>query len=163
MINIRRNCFETNSSSTHCLVMSFEDKDRRILSEEDKILQQEYIIYPFTEAEIKQPMEFKTLEEKLRWFWTAYLQGNDYHYSVIGTVQECCPNVIFTRKYNKESNFVYVFEDVEYYEEDIKWDYQTMKHFLLYGSIHYANRDREDHEDYIDDVKRGKFYVKWSG
>lgn len=163
MIQIRKNCFETNSSSTHCLVMSFEDKDRKILSEEDKILQQQYIIYPYTAAEVKQPMEFKTLEEKLRWFWTAYLQSDDDVVSVISKVQQCCPNAIFTRNWNVSSKYIYTFEDVEYYTDDITWDVQTMKHFLLYGAIYYANRDREDHEDYIDDVRHGKFNITWAG
>lgn len=184
MIQIRRNVFETNSSSTHCLVIN-----RNVPYEihEDLFLK-DYVIKPW--SELNQPpyfnsnndcveLELRTIEEKLIYFLTMYYQLNYSDYmsndwdggsSFIKRLQKLFPNAVFALKCD-ESNH-YVLEDGEYLLDEGKYGglhlLNTMtdtqlKEFMEYGIIYFGNRDEEVFYDFIHRIDEKHIIVKFSG
>lgn len=184
MIKIRRNVFETNSSSTHCLAIN---RDIQYEIHEDLFLK-DYVIKPW--SELNQPpyldsnnncvdLELKTIEEKLTYFLTMYYQTNysdymSYDYdngsSFIKRLQKLFPNTIFALKCDESGH--YILEDGEYLLEDSEYgglhllnamtDNQ-LKEFMEYGIIYFGNRDEEVFYDFIHKIDEKHILVKFSG
>lgn len=171
MIKIRKSCFETNSSSTHALIVSNEDfynwqvqenkealacfnlkEDISIFTgePEDKANNDiEYNVYDGTFTDVK---------DKLRYLYTVLVQSNlyikdDYEniiineesdaYSIFKDLKELFPNVNFIVP---ENGYDYVFEDCEYLPEEIvKSECLTTLRglvlFFLKGRVQYCDRD----------------------
>ena len=159
MIKIRSNCFETNSSSTHCLVIKAEHSEQDNITED--VFNKQYIVYPFTESVYK--AEYTTIEDKLRYFLTIYYQGDEYYTALMEQVSNLFPNALFIRDFNH--NHSYVFEDAEYYVDDLSFTDDELRDFMLNGTVYFGNRDNEDFYDFThyDVKKNSKFYCCWSG
>lgn len=135
-INIRKNVFETNSSSTHCLVLSKEEN----LEVHEELFQKEYIIKPWVENyDYKTPLDspfpppwakankenyelkLESIEDKLTYFLTMYYQSNHGCYmdsdnsdtKFMKRLQRLFPNTIFALKCDDNSS--YILEDGEWF------------------------------------------------
>ena len=172
MIQVRRNVFETNSSSTHSLSMT--NKYIHDLEFDDLIFENAYIIKPFKPDEIDDIMELYTVKDKLRYFLTLYYQtwddGPDSDkVQFILLLKKIFPNAVFSL----EPKYNYVFEDGEYFfysyydkaECTKLMDEYTLKKFMLYGTINFGDRDREEYYDKINHIRYNKdlWSVTWSG
>lgn len=159
MIKIRSTCFETNSSSTHCLVIKEEHSEQDNITED--VFNKQYIVYPFTESVYK--AEYTTIEDKLRYFLTIYYQGDEYYTALMEQVSNLFPNALFIRDFNH--NHLYVFEDAEYYADDLSFTDDELRDFMLNGTVYFGNRDDKDFYDFThyDVKKNSKFYCCWSG
>ena len=172
MLNIRRNVFETNSSSTHCLTL---DREQKYEVHEDLFLK-DYIIRPWSEnneppyTSGKFELELNSIEDKLIYFLTMYYQsyycdgGNEF----LQKLQKLFPNTIFVLKCDGSSN--YVLEDGDYlFDEDeiVKLESLTdnqLKAFMEYGTIYFGSRDDESYSDFLDNELNNKhIIVKFSG
>jgi hypothetical protein len=185
MIKIRRNVFETNSSSTHCLAIN---RDVQYEIHEDLFLK-EYVIKPWSEnyqppylnsSRCKYDLELKTIEEKLTYFLTMYYQSNYSDYfasdwdngsSFIKRLQKIFPNTVFALKCDESSH--YVLEDGEYLFDEGRYgelhlltaltDIQ-LKEFMEYGVIYFGDRDQESYSDFLDyELNNKHIIVKFSG
>lgn len=163
MLTIRKNTFETNSSSTHCLCFSKEHENNA----DETILSSAMIIQPFTYEEVDDKMKLISLKDKLRYFLTVYEQADFIGNNFMQMLQRLCPNVVFRHTF---SNSKYIFEDGEYFfrydeAESDSFTEQLLKEFLLYGTIHFGSRDDEDYYDSIKSITRDNkmFSVEWSG
>ena len=174
MLQIRRNVFETNSSSTHSLSMTnkYIEEDEY----DNDVFERRYIIRPFKEDEVDDTMEFHTVEDKLRYFLTLYYQTwhydsdpDSYRIKFLLLLKKVFPNAIFSL----EPGYHYVFEDGEYFFESYFetpecakfMDEYTLKKFMLYGTINFGDRDREEYSDKIRHIRYNKdlWSVDWSG
>lgn len=172
MIQIRRNVFETNSSSTHSLSMTNEHISDTELN--DLVFENAYIINPFKSDEIDDIMELHSVKDKLRYFLTLYYQSwddtpgsckNDF----MKLLKKIFPNAIFSLEFKHE----YVLEDGEYFFDSYfdkaectkLIDEYTLKKFMLYGVINFGDRDREEYYDKINSIRYNKdlWSVNWSG
>ena len=169
MVQIRRNTFETNSSSTHAFSYV---KDRNDNIDFENL---ELYIKPFMHSEdssIKYPIhEFTTVEDKLRYFFTLYCKHRSED-STCYLQSECekFMNIIFNifpkvtfdlKKYGYEDLMYfeddnYVFSDF-FAEPDELWmkihDADTMKKFFNKGIIYFGDRDAGNYYyDPWDDV-----------
>ena len=163
MIAVRRNTFETNSSSTHCLCY---EKSVELKSEDLEKLKEAYIIKPFTESEIVDYYDDSISEfrDKLRYFYTAYLQNSCNDTAFMRKLSEICPNVLFCDDF---SDFRYIIEDLDWLfsETDCLTDDDIIK-ILLYGNIYFGDRDSERYMDKIDAIsydKKKYFSISFSG
>ena len=157
MLQIRRNTFETNSSSTHAFAYV---KDQNANIDFDNI---ELNIRPYMRNEennIKYPIhEFKSIEEKLRYFFTLYCKHGHENCTChlqpecekfMNIIFEIFPKVTFELK-NYEYNDLMYFEDDNYVFSDFfagpeeLWmnitDAETMKKFFNEGIIYFGDRD----------------------
>ena len=164
MIKIRSNCFETNSSSTHCLVIKSEHSGQDNTTED--VFSKSYIVYPFTESVYK--AEYTTIEDKLRYFLTIYYQGEEYHTSLMQMLSKMFPNALFIRDFRSAGSFgphPYIFEDAEYYEDNFTPTEEELRDFMLNGTVYFGSRDSQEFYDFIryDVKKNSKFYCCWSG
>ena len=164
MINIRSNCFETNSSSTHSLVIKDEHSGQDNTTED--VFNKQYIIYPFTESIYK--AEYTTIEDKLRYFLTIYYQGDEYHMSLMQQLSKMFPNALFIHDFRSDDCYgphPYIFEDSEYYAEHLSFTEDELRDFMLNGTVYFGNRDNENFYDFThyDVKKNSKFYCCWSG
>lgn len=172
MFQVRRNVFETNSSSTHSL--SVTNKYIECTEFDNDVFEGKYIITPFKEDEVDDTMELHSVEDKLRYFLTLYYQIWDedydsYKVQFILLLKKIFPNAIFSL----EPGFRYVFEDGEYFFRDycdtpecVKlMDEYTLKKFMLYGTINFGDRDREEYYDKVNRIRYNKdlWSVDWSG
>lgn len=168
MISIRRNTFETNSSSTHCLCF---EKSVSIVPEDLEKLKEAYIIKPYTYEEVDDGMEITSIRDKLRYFYTLYIQADHVGKVFMTMLKQLVPNVIFSEEFSTNT---YIFEDGEYffsgccYGDPAECDDLTendLIKLLLYGTIHFGDRDRESYYDKISDIVHDKNYfsVEWSG
>lgn len=147
MIQIRRNVFETNSSSTHSLSIPKES----VLTNNDdiKLIQLEGIVAPFRWG-VEFDGEFLHISKediigKLRYLYSAYLQNGRNNTEIFREIQKCVPNVIFQDTFEE---YYYSIEDSEWLFDNrsdiFSWvipsDY-NMKKFLLYGEVFVWNRD----------------------
>lgn len=172
MLNIRRNVFETNSSSTHCLTL---DREQKYKVHEDLFLK-DYIIRswsenngpPYTSGKFE--LELKSIEDKLTYFLTMYYQSYycDGGKEFLQRLQKLFPNTIFVLKCDDSGN--YVLEDGEYlFDEDevVKLESLTdnqLKAFMEYGTIYFGNRDDESYSDFLDyELNNKHIIVKFSG
>ena len=172
MIQIRRNVFEPNSSSTHSLSMTNEYINDTEF--DDLVFEKTYIIKPFKTDEIDDVMELTSVKDKLRYFLTLYYQtwydGSDsYGEKFILLLKKIFQNAIFSL----EPGFCYVFEDGEYFFHDYcdtpecakLMDEYMLKKFMLYGTINFGDRDREEYYDKVNYIHYNKdlWSVDWSG
>ena len=163
MLTVRKNTFETNSSSTHCLCFTKEHTETADVS----ILNSAMIIEPFTEDEVDYEMTFTTLRDKLRYFLTVYEQADFAGRNFMKMLQRLCPNVVFKHTF---SNNNYLLEDAEWFfgygecESDVFTE-ELLKEFLLYGTIYFGSRDDEEYSDKVEQIKHNDdfFSVQWSG
>lgn len=166
MIQTRTATFETNSSSTHALALGLDATLTK--EQENEILQREYVITPYIGQEYE--LELHTIEEKLKYLWTVYLQcwydedesftRNDF----MKLVQKVVPNAVYARQFTDASK--YVFEDAEWLYSDWKhknWGEEELRDWLLYGTLYFGNRDNEDYYYFLEHELQGKTYLKWSG
>ena len=136
MIQIRKNVFETNSSSTHCLVLSKEEN----LEVHEELFQKEYVIKPWVEnynwetplaspysppwAEANKEnyeLKLESIEDKLTYFLTMYYQSNYDCYmdrdnsdtKFMKRLQKLFPNTVFALRCDDNSR--YILEDGEYF------------------------------------------------
>lgn len=173
MFNIRSNTFETNSSSSHSLCIA-----KNSSKYDEELLEKEYSIVPFTQAEIVgEEYYFTKIEDKLRYLYTAYIQ-NEYNSSNNWEDHPLCknlhvlmPNLHFI-PYN--GDYIYVFEDVEWFfyedeynQEESEWeifkDINKLKKFLLEGVIYFFNRDNEDQNNRYNNLDKEIIFCEWTG
>lgn len=164
MINIRSNCFETNSSSTHCLVIKTEESEQDCSVND--IFNKQYIVYPFTEYVYE--AEYTTIEDKLRYFLTIYYQGDEYHTSLMQKLSKLFPNALFIRDFRSDEAYSphpYIFEDAEHYSEVFNPTEEELSDFMLNGTIYFGNRDDNEFYEFTkyDVKKHSRFYCCWSG
>lgn len=172
MIQIRRNVFETNSSSTHSLSMTSKDISESEFN--NYVFEQQYIIKPFNRDEIDDAMEFYSIEDKLRYFLTLYYQSWDDtpdsdKAEFMKLLKFVFPNAVFSLEFDHN----YVFEDGEYFFDSYYdkaectklMDEYTLKKFMLYGAINFGDRDREEYSDKINYIRyhTDLWNVVWSG
>ena len=172
MVQIRRNVFETNSSSTHSLSMT--NKYINDTEFDDLVFENTYIIKPFKSDEVDDTMEITSVKDKLRYFLTLYYQSWDdtpdsRKDEFMKLLKKIFPNTIFSLEIGHQ----YIFEDGEYFfdsyfdtAECVKLiDEYTLKKFMLYGTINFGDRDREDYYDKVNRIRYNKdlWSVDWSG
>lgn len=157
MVKIRSCCFETNSSSTHCLVIP---QDVQNASED--AFDKQYIVYPFSDYDIYSAT-YTTIEDKLRYFLTIYYQGDDTHTYIMRMLTEMFPNALFIRDFKVQHT--YILEDAEYYREVFRPTYEELKDFMLNGVVYFGDRNNEDFYEFThyDVKKNSRFYCCWSG
>lgn len=174
MRQVRKCVFETNSSSTHALSMTKQHLDDTALDSE--MFEKAYVIKRFSDNEINDVMEFTTVEDKLRYFLTLYYQTMYHDYNpdshriqFMRTLKKIFPNAIF----ELDVDYCYVFEDGGYFFDGCfespycneLIDENTLKKFMLYGTINFGDRDRASYSDKIDriDLDNDLWSVIWSG
>jgi hypothetical protein len=141
---------------------------------DDDVFERRYIIKPFTEDEVDDEMELHSVEDKLRYFLTLYYQSwiddpDSDKVKFMELLKKVFPNTIFSL----ELKHSYVLEDGEYffdsYFEQAKctnlMDEYTLKKFMIYGTINFGDRDREEYRDKINHIRYHKdlWNVDWSG
>ena len=172
MLQIRYNVFETNSSSTHSLSMT-----NKYISDtefDDSVFGKTYIVKPFEDDEIDDEMEFHSVEDKLRYFLTLYYQTLERELDSPCTefmklLKNVFPNTVFSLEFGT----TYVFEDGEYFFDNYGYeaecialmDEYTLKKFMLYGTINFGNREREEYSDKINHIRYNKdlWNIDWTG
>lgn len=175
MLQIRKNVFETNSSSTHCLTIN---RDMQYEIHEDLFLK-EYIIKSWSgdyqppylnSSKCNCELELKTIEDKLTYFLTMYYQSwyDDNGKEFLQRLQKLFPNTIFVLKFDDSSS--YILEDGEYlFDEDeaVKLEALSdnqLKAFMEYGIIYFGSRDDERFSDFLDyELNNKNIIVKFSG
>lgn len=172
MIQIRRNVFETNSSSTHSLSMTNEYINDTEF--DDLVFEQTYIVRPFKYDEVDDVMELTRVKDKLRYFLTLYYQSWDDEpgsssEQFMKLLKKIFPNAIFSLEFGHD----YIFEDGEYffrsYCEEAEctklMDEYTLKKFMLYGTINFGDRNCEAYSDKINYIHYNKdlWSIDWSG
>lgn len=171
MFKIRKNVFETNSSSTHSL--SITDTSP-VTEDESKYLEHlNLIIEPFSSDEVQHGLIITDIKNKLRYLLTAYYQAGGHDQGeasrFMQNLQKIVPCVLFCDNFEP---FTYVMEDVEYLFDDypdieIKpWidDPEKIKQFLLRGEIRYWNRDDEvQNEENAGFSRTTENQISWTG
>lgn len=164
MVKIRNGCFETNSSSTHALCLDTSNKYPKYTQEHLDAFT--YTVLPFKDEGFDEPHVFSDLTDKLRYFWTIWLQKSFYGHdetlfqAFMGKLQSIVPNAVFayqfphytedTTWYTINNNTKYM-EDSDYVldEEDsnniLHWSVDKIKDFLLNGVIVFGDRDNYDY------------------
>lgn len=148
MLQVRRNVFETNSSSTHSLSIP---KEGALTNNDDiKLIQLEGIVTPFRYGEYDGEFLHIPKEDiigKLRYLYSAYLQNGRDEVIVFREIQKCVPNVIFQDTFEE---YYYNIEDSEWlfdnHSDIFSWvipSHYNMKKFLLYGEVFVWNRDNQ--------------------
>lgn len=172
MLQIRRNVFETNSSSTHSLTIW---ESTELTSEQEKRLKEcDYIIEPIDSnwCTNESDIERTDLKGKLTYLWTLLLQADLQWYkmnSILEVLHNIVPKVKFT-VVPRES--IYVYEDGDYGFDNWgkpgeiqPWldNPQLLKAFLINGEVHQWDRDREDAKDKSDKDNLALKRISWSG
>ena len=160
MKQIRKNVFETNSSSTHALCLDTLNKYPKYTKEHLEAFTD--IIYPFSleeASEFDDPHVFFELKDKIRYFWTIFVKnyfGNtEYEQEeFMCKLQTLVPQASFAYKFPIYENDEYVWfrnnaaymEDAEYVldgEEGsvTRWPIGELEAFLLNGVIVFGDRD----------------------
>ena len=169
MIKIRKSVFETNSSSSHSLILSndFEIKEEDILKL--KNLNCEIEVLPYTPTPEYEYDIYETIESKLQYLYTAAVQAglvwnedinfwdewesNVWACTIMEVLTEICPSVKFKRI---EEEYHYALEDVEClfergYDDKIKaeplFDKNKLIKFLLKGTVYNISRDGYSFEE----------------
>lgn len=175
MVKIRKNTFETNSSSTHAFVID-NHSDAQTYTEDDLKAFTE-VIYPFSTADVyswSDPQLLIDLSDKVKYFWTVYIYHNlrnadDGAMAFMGKLQNLLPQASFAYRfpyYDKSSSYYTAYtnagylEDADYvmndyYREDITtWTQEELKQFLCKGIIIFGNRDSVDYsgDSVIDNI-----------
>ena len=165
MIQIRQKSFETNSSSTHCLVIPKAD-----IAED---LRKDITVF----ENVDQPTTFISESDKLRYFWTICVQEHfingayDFSEMMKQTFPSC--NFILPKEDEKRA----YFEDAEWFFYGDKQpcleflnNPEFFKEFIHKGIIYYDDRDSEnyDHSYYhyeslINNKCKTSWGVCWAG
>ena len=164
MLQIRKNVFETNSSSTHCLVIRKDKLDSDI---NEDIFLKKYDVFAGKSEAIKKNIDgekFIEVQDKLTYLVKIALmcmhstdeedEGNPA-YELINILKEIFPNTDFSEvTYEK---YDYYYEDGEYLCDN--WgeeapiekflDVDILKRFFLYGTAYFGNRDDEEYDDFL--------------
>ena len=134
---IRYNTFETNSSSIHCLTVL---KDIKI---DDEVFNVKCKILPYTNDEINDPKEFKTINEKLRYLWTLRCKGQEHYVEsekideFTSMLKSIVPNVEFC-----EIEDPAYMEDFESgFDYDLMFNETFIKKWLSAGVGYFTERD----------------------
>ena len=164
MIKIRKNCFETNSSSTHALCLDVRNNYPKYTKEHLEAFTD--VIYPFSPeeaSEFNDPHVFFELKDKIRYFWTIFVSdyfGNTDHEQekFMCKLQTIVPQASFAYRFPKYDNEEYVWfrnnaaymEDAQYVldgESDsvTRWTINELESFLLNGVIVFGDRDNYDY------------------
>lgn len=118
----RKNTFETNSSSIHCLSVM---KDCHIEAN-DAVFKQAYEIYPYENGSLSETERFVDPESKLRYLWTLRCKGLAWGYvddeqidKFTSLLKAIFPNAHFYDIDDPEymEDFEYVFEEEKLYDE----------------------------------------------
>ena len=176
MRQIRKNVFETNSSSTHALCLDTRNNYPKYTKEHLEAFTD--VIYPFSEEEaskFNEPHIFFELKDKVRYFWTIFVREyfgntNKEQEDFMCKLQTILPQVSFAYKFPhlKDGDWTYFrdnaayMEDAEYvindeYDSVAKWGISKLKDFLLNGVIVFGDRDNYDyflHETRIESFIR---------
>ena len=166
---VRFKTFETNSSSIHCLTYSLIN----LKELNDELFDLKCDILPYTDKEIEYTMEFKTIEEKLRYLWTLRCKGN-----LFGVDDESIDNFTsMLRSIFSNVNFIDIddpgyFEDFEWgFDEDLLYNEDFIKNVIQNGNIIFTTRDYYNDwklESLIDNIRSYKNdserkTLKWEG
>lgn len=156
MFKIRRNVFETNSSSVHTLTV------QKALNIDGDILKNvKEIIYPFAEEELSvleysdELYIFTSIRDKLRYIWTLAIQSHGER-KAYKMLKEIFPNVEYIyRSYN------YIFEDGEWLFDDSEsfsdeWTIEQWKKWFVAGDVVVFSRQLYDRYD--DDTLDKNYY-----
>ena len=164
MIKIRKNCFETNSSSTHALCLDVKNNYPKYTQEHLEAFTD--VVYPFSPGEASEfddPHVFFELKDKIRYLWTVfvynYLGDTDQEQEeFMCKLQTIVPQASFAYRFPKYNNEQYIwFKDNAAYMEDAKyvlngeahsvtrWTIEELKSFLLNGVIVFGDRDNYNH------------------
>ena len=150
---IRQNTFETNSSSIHCLVVG---KDVQPKDFSDLNL----TITPYKRSEVGEWMQFKTIEEKLRYLWTIRCKADEYSgyedsvdelTSMLKTVFSNCNFLDMDYEVEYLEDFEYLFDNILLYDENF------IRRLVSEGSIDFTTRDGDysnwKYESYIRNLR----------
>lgn len=164
MLKIRKDVFETNSSSTHCLVIK---KDKLDLDINEDIFLKKYDVFAGKSEPIKKNIDgekFIEVQDKLTYLVKIALMcmhSDDSEdemnaaYRLINLLKEIFHNTDFSEvTYEK---YDYYYEDGDYlcdsWREDAPiekfLDKDVLKRFFLYGIAYFGNRDNEDYSDFL--------------
>ena len=160
MKQIRRNTFETNSSSTHAI--AFSDKYRKYT--DDDLLNLKGTFKPFTRDDVPEYLYvYDTLEDKVRWLLSSIAQIND-EYSTLkirSLLAEVLPNAELVLP--SENEYYYVLEDIDILWQEWENEYpgqkledkDTLTKFLKEGVVIWGSRDycSIDRSSYHSDVE----------
>lgn len=150
---IRQNTFETNSSSIHCLVVS-KDVQPRDFSD------LKLTITPYKRGEVGEWMQFKTIEEKLRYLWTIRCKADEYSgyedsvdelTSMLKAVFSNCNFLDMDYEVEYLEDFEYLFDNILLYDENF------IRRLVSEGSIDFTTRDGDysnwKYESYIRNLR----------
>jgi hypothetical protein len=162
MKQIRKNVFETNSSSTHALCLDITNKYEKYTKEHLEAFTD--VIYPFSREEASKfsdPHVFVDLKDKLRYFWTIFV--SDYFGDVdseqgefMCKLQTLVPQASFGYKFPYYREHVWYRENAAYMEDATyvlngeedsvtRWPIGELEAFLLNGVIVFGDRDNYDY------------------
>ena len=158
MIQIRRNIFETNSSSTHAFAY-YKNKNNTIDFENYEAI----IDYYHKDADLIYPIHtFDDLDSKLRYFYTAYCyeanpNDEEFHRSqacknFMEKIFKLFPKVKWVDAPKDQYEEVLYLEDINYVFYDGEFSYkdelhyklsseEDIKNFLQNGVIYFGDRD----------------------
>lgn len=178
MFSTRKNTFETNSSSTHCLAF-----DGKVKYDDQYLLNMCGVITPYQDGDDIQYDEINIYtrpEDKIKWILTSLRQANyetdhlnEYKNTISNYLKELCPNVKIDFFDNLDS--YYEWEDIEYAWSDYELECNCLltskedfKKFLLQGTVIWGNRDLTDDNGWtsiINNVIKEYpiIWCKWSG
>ena len=160
MIKIRKNCFETNSSSTHALCLDVRNSYSKYTKEHLEAFTD--VIYPFSPEEASKfndPHVFYELKDKIRYFWTIFVREalgcSSEEQEFMCKLQTIVPQASFAYKFPHYEEHVWYrdnaayMEDAEYvlrydkYNKDsvASWSIGELEAFLLNGVIVFGDRD----------------------
>lgn len=151
---IRKNTFETNSSSIHCLVVS---KNAPLVDFSNLKL----FITPYKEEEVNDTMTFNTIEDKLRYLWTIVCLNYSYH----DNEEEADELTSALRAVFPKVNFLDMdytpgyLEDYDYvFKNNLIYTDEFLNKLVSSGSIDFTTRDyQEDNwefEAYINTLRK---------
>ena len=166
MIKIRNKCFETNSSSTHALIVSNDDfLNWKVEDDISKLpifnLEESINMFTYGSQDCNvYEGTFTDIKDKLRYLYTVLIQANLYTkdsndnivvdrdsdaYKIFKDLNILFPKVTFVVP---EDSYYYVFEDCEWLVDEIlKSEYLTTLRglvlFFLRGRVQYCDRDSD--------------------
>lgn len=169
MLSIRKNMFETNSSSTHCLVLNSGDINSDI--DEEIFLKKYKINFDKSPTIIDNDMDggyFKSIEDKLAYFsqiicMYSFEERYDEE-TVVGKffslLRKIFKNTDFGELYVRDQNYFYEDGDwllTEGFRGEINiepfLDESNLKRLFQYGIIYFGNRDDEAFYEFIHVIK----------
>ena len=156
LIQIRRNIFETNSSSTHAFAFY-----KQLKPEIDFENYEAIIDYYHKDADLDYPIHtFDDLESKLRYFYTVYCYEanpndtciNEACKNFMEKIFHIFPKVKWVDPPTDQYSEVFYLEDVNYVFYDGEFSYEDelhhklsseedIKNFLQNGVIYFGDRD----------------------